>query len=45
MFLLPTIDDVSDLESKIERNVALPASVLFCIASIEEQVLYLNGSP
>jgi myo-inositol-1-phosphate synthase len=37
--------EVADLESKIERNVATPSSVLFCVAGIEEQVLYLNGSP
>jgi len=23
----------------------MPASVIFCIAAIEEKVLYLNGSP
>ena len=27
------------------KNHALPASVLYCMAAIEEQVLYLNGSP
>lgn len=45
MFMLPEIADAADLESKIERNVAIPSSVLFCVACIEEQVLYLNGSP
>ena len=41
----PAIDSPSDLKGKIERNVSLPASVLFSVAAIEEQVLYLNGSP
>ena len=45
MFLLPQIDSVEDLHQKIERGTSLPSSVLFCIAAIEEGVLYLNGSP
>lgn len=45
MYMLPELSDVSDLKSKIDRNLAMPASVLFCIAAIEEKVLYLNGSP
>lgn len=45
MYMLPEINDVSELKQRIERNVAMPASVIFCIAAIEEKVLYLNGSP
>lgn len=45
MFLLPEIKDIADLQDRISRNVALPSSVLYCIAAIEEKVLYLNGSP
>ena len=45
MFMLPELADVADLESKVERNIAMASSVLFCMACIEEQVLYLNGSP
>ncbi len=45
MYMLPELNDISDLKSKIERNVAMPASVLFCVATIEEKCLYLNGSP
>jgi len=45
MFLLPEIDAMDDLETRIETNQPLPASVLYCVAAIEEQVLYLNGSP
>ena len=45
MFMLPEIKDINDLKLKIEQNVEMPASVLFCISAIEEQVLYLNGSP
>jgi len=45
MFLLPEINALDDLKTRIEQNESLPASVLYCIASIEEQVLYLNGSP
>lgn len=45
MFLLPTINAIDDLETRIETNQPLPSSVLYCVAAIEEQVLYLNGSP
>lgn len=45
MFMLPEITDIAELKSKIDRNAEMPASVLFCISAIEEQVLYLNGSP
>jgi len=45
MFLLPAIKDIADLKNRIENDVALPASVLYCIAAIEEGILYLNGSP
>ena len=45
MFLLPQINTIDDLQRRIDTNSPLPASVLYCIACIEEQVLYLNGSP
>jgi len=45
MFLLPEINTIDDLEARIANNTPLPASVLYCVACIEEQVLYLNGSP
>lgn len=45
MFLLPEINTIDDLLTRIEVNQPLPASVLYCVACIEEQVLYLNGSP
>lgn len=45
MYLLPEIQTVEDLTEKIFKNQDLPSSVLYCIAAIEEQVLYLNGSP
>jgi myo-inositol-1-phosphate synthase len=45
MFLLPEIGTVEELNRQIEENVPLPASIIYCIACIEEQVLYLNGSP
>jgi myo-inositol-1-phosphate synthase len=45
MFLLPEINTIEDLENRIKTNQALPASVLYCVASILEGVTYLNGSP
>jgi len=45
MYMLPELADIESLKSKIDRNAAMPASVIFCVAAIEEQVLYLNGSP
>jgi myo-inositol-1-phosphate synthase len=45
MYMLPEMETIDDLKSKIERNQSMAASVLMCIACIEEQVLYLNGSP
>lgn len=45
MFLLPEIATVDELMKKIRNDQNLPASVLYCIAAIEERVLYLNGSP
>lgn len=45
MFLLPEISTIEELERKIESNEALPSSVLYCVASILEGVVYLNGSP
>ena len=45
MFLLPQIESIEELKTRVDRGVSLPSSVLFCIAAIEEGVLYLNGSP
>ena len=44
-YLLPEIGKIKDLQRMISKNEKLPASVLYCVAAIEEQVLYLNGSP
>lgn len=44
-YLLPEIESLEQLKRKIDNNDPLPASVLYCVACIEEQVLYLNGSP
>lgn len=44
-YMLPAMTEVDDLLKKIETNQPLPASVLYCVAAIEEGVLYLNGSP
>merc|ERR1711990_835001 len=32
-------------KDRVQRDTALPSSVLYCIAAIEEGILYLNGSP
>ena len=45
MFMLPEMQSVEDLTRNINNNTSMAASVLFCVACIEEQVLYLNGSP
>ena len=45
MFLLPEINSVDDLELRIKNNTPLPASVLYCVAALQENVIYLNGSP
>jgi len=45
MFLKPEIADVADLKKRIADKEALPSSVLYCVAAIEEGLLYLNGSP
>ena len=45
MFLLPQVNAMDDLIGRIDNNTPLPASVLYCVAAIEEQCLYLNGSP
>jgi myo-inositol-1-phosphate synthase len=42
---LPEIDKLEDLHARIKNNIPLPASVLYCVAAIEESILYLNGSP
>lgn len=45
MFLLPEINSIDDLQHRITTNIPLPASVLYCMAALEEGVIYLNGSP
>ena len=45
MYMLPELKNIEDLKSKISRNASMPSSVIFAVACIEEQVLYLNGSP
>lgn len=35
-YLLPEIESVDDLMKKVERDVKLPASILYCLAAIEE---------
>ena len=44
-YLLPEIKDLEDLHKRIVNNEKLPSSVLYCVAAIEEKILYLNGSP
>jgi myo-inositol-1-phosphate synthase len=44
-YLLPEIETIEDLHRRIQGNANIPSSVLYCIAAIEEQILYLNGSP
>lgn len=44
-YLLPEINTMADLHDRISRNQQVPSSVLYCVAAIEEQILYLNGSP
>ena len=44
-YLLPEIETVDELIARLHQDAQLPASVLYCVAAIEEQVLYLNGSP
>jgi hypothetical protein len=36
MYLLPEISSIKHLHRMIEKNEALPASVLYCVAAIEE---------
>lgn len=45
MYLLPEINTIEQLQAMIRNNTELPSSILYCMAAIEEQVLYLNGSP
>lgn len=44
-YMLPEMQSVEELQQRLEKNLPLPASILYCVAAIEEQVLYLNGSP
>ena len=44
-FYLPEIDSKEMLDAKLNSDCDVPASVLYCVAAIEEQILYLNGSP
>lgn len=41
----PEIETVEDLQGLLRDNRPLPASVLYCVAAIEEKVLFINGSP
>jgi myo-inositol-1-phosphate synthase len=41
----PEIDDFETLTAKLDSDCDVPASVLYCVAAIEEGILYLNGSP
>lgn len=41
----PEIGTLEEMKRLVSTNAPLPASVLYCIAAIEEQVVYLNGSP
>jgi len=45
MMYKPEITDIADLKKRIASDEALPSSVLYCVAAIEEGLLYLNGSP
>jgi len=45
MIMKPDITDVADLKKRIAADLPLPSSVLYCVAAIEEGLLYLNGSP
>lgn len=45
MFMLPELQEIQDIQRAVDNNTSMAASVLFCLACIEEQVLYLNGSP
>lgn len=45
MFLKPEIKTIDELKTRITEDQDLPASVLYCVAAIEEKILYLNGSP
>lgn len=45
MFLLPELETIEEVEKAISENASLPSSVLYVVAAIKEQVLYLNGSP
>ena len=44
-YLLPEIETIGELHKLVLKNHPLPSSVLYCMSAIEEQVLYLNGSP
>lgn len=44
-FYLPDIQTLEDLHKLIADDANIPASILYCVAAIEEKVLYLNGSP
>jgi myo-inositol-1-phosphate synthase len=44
-YLLPEIETIAELHKLVLKNHPLPSSVLYCMAAIEEKVLYLNGSP
>ncbi len=43
--MLPEIGTLEELHARIKDNKPLAASILYCVAAIEEGILYLNGSP
>ena len=45
MMYQPEMKTSRELMAAIDENRDLPSSILYAIAAIEEQVLYLNGSP
>jgi myo-inositol-1-phosphate synthase len=45
MMYQPEMKTSRELLAAVDENKDLPSSILYAIAAIEEQVLYLNGSP
>ena len=45
MYFKPEIQTAEELMAKVKNNETLPASVLYCIATMDENSVYLNGSP
>jgi len=44
-FYLPEIQTIESMDALLNSSEDVPASVLYCVAAIEEKILYLNGSP